>query len=85
MPGPQYMPPPVPEYAPPPPVYDPNLRQVAQPYVSVFTCPGGACPATTTLVRGTFVRILAWQGPFVLVQVPDTAIEGWVDSRYLTP
>jgi|GEM_PF-3496651 len=78
-------PPPPPRYAPPPPGYDPNIKQVARRYVTLRSCPGDGCPPTTTLSRGTPVRILAWEGPFVLVRVPDAPIEGWVKRRHLTP
>ena len=79
-PPPRYVPPP-----PPPPVYDPNIKQVARRYVTLRTCPGNACPPATTLSQGTPVRIIAWEGPFVLVRVPGSPIEGWVKRRHLTP
>ena len=76
--------PPPPRYAPPP-VYDPNIKQVARRAVTLHSCPGEACPPTATLTRGTPVRILSWQGPFVLVRVPGSPIEGWVKRNRLTP
>jgi hypothetical protein len=86
-PPPGYRPPhPVPpQYAPPPPVYDPTIKQVARRYVSLRTCPGEYCPPATTLSRGTPVRILSRQGPYVFVRVPDSPIEGWVKRNRLTP
>ena len=73
-----------PGYAPAPP-YDPNIKQVARRYVTLTSCPGEACPPVTSLSRGTPVRILAWEGPFVFVRVPDSRIEGWVKRNRLTP
>ena len=73
-----------PGYAPAPP-YDPNIKQVARRYVTLHSCPGEACPPVTSLSRGTPVRILSWEGPFVFVRVPDSRIEGWVKRNRLTP
>ena len=81
-PPPRYVPPPV--YAPPP-VYGPNIKQVARRAITLRSCPGEACPPTSTLSRGTPVHILSWQGPFVLVRVPGSPIEGWVKRNRLTP
>lgn len=81
-PPPRYMPPPV--YAPAP-VYDPNIKQVARRFITLHSCPGEACPPTTQLSRGTPVRILAWEGPFVLVRVPGSHLEGWTKRNRLTP
>lgn len=82
-PPPYYVPPPV--YVPPPPVYDPSIKQVARRYVTLRACPGDACAPTTTLSRGTPVHIVAWEGPFVMVRVPGSPIEGWVKRNRLTP
>lgn len=83
-PPPRYAPPPV--YAPPPgPAYDPNIKQVASPYVTLHTCAGDRCPPAGTIPRGTPVRIMGWEGPFVWVHVPGSPLEGWVKRRHLTP
>ena len=82
VPPPVYAPPPV--YVPPP-VYDPGFKQVARAYVTLRTCPGDGCPPVTTLTRGTPVLVLSYEGPFALVQVPDSPYEGWVRLRHLTP
>lgn len=85
------VPPPPPAYVPPPPVYvpppayAPDIRQVRRAYVTLRSCPGDGCPPVTTLSRGTPVRILNYEGPFVLVRVPDSPYEGWVHQRALTP
>ena len=83
-------PPPPPVYAPPPvyvppPAYNPAFKQVARKFVTLRTCPGEGCPPVTTLSRGTPVRVLSYEGPFVLVRVPDSPYEGWVPLRPLTP
>ncbi|WP_428566610.1 MAG: SH3 domain-containing protein [Solidesulfovibrio sp. DCME] len=81
-------PPPRPAYPPPvvvAPPYDPNLKQVARRFVTLRTCPGDGCPPVTTLSRGTPVRVQAYEGPFVLVRVPGSPLEGWVPLRQLTP
>ncbi|MYL84104.1 SH3 domain-containing protein [Desulfovibrio aerotolerans] len=81
VPPPRYMPPPV--YAPAP-VYDPAIKQVARRSITLRSCPGEACPPTTALSRGTPVQILAWDGPFVLVHVPGSRLEGWTKRNRLT-
>ncbi|HCR13812.1 MAG TPA: SH3 domain-containing protein [Desulfovibrio sp.] len=81
--APAYVPPPA-VYVPPP-VYDPGFKQVARAYVTLRTCPGDGCPPVTTLTRGTPVLVLSYEGPFALVQVPDSPYEGWVRLRHLTP
>lgn len=83
-PPPRYVPPPA-YVPPPPPAYDPNIKQVARPYVTLHSCPNRACPPTTTLSQGTPVRIMAWEGPYVMVRVPGSPIEGWVKRNRLTP
>lgn len=85
----RYTPPPPPGYAPPPPPRRPHhardIEQVSRRYATLRSCPGHQCPPVTTLSRGTPVRILEWQGPYVLVRVPGTHLQGWVKRHALTP
>lgn len=73
----------IPPPPPPPPIPPAELMRVASRRLNVRQCPTPQCPPVASLSRGTPVRILNAQGPWVRIRVPQAGIEGWVQRQFL--